>query len=401
MKRPNKSNALIIGLLATACLGCSALAQAQGAAVNRRAVSPPVNTSSDVTDTRFYVAPMFSYGMFDEGTFEPDDTIGGTWVFGKTISDYVALEAFAYGLNDADVEADNRRGNIDVLGYGLSALIFPMRDIFPVFGLVGFGAGDYDFDQISGNFSPAIGDINKQDMQFVDVGIGFLVPIGDLVGLGIDMAIRGEYRYRDVDVDAEDGGQYQFRNDVISLGVQIPLGPKPQPPPPPPVMQPETITVAAPITDSDNDGVPDRNDRCPGTPPGTLTDRYGCAQEKQGPITLKGVTFEYDSARLTARAEQRLDNVVNALQAAGQVQVQIAGHTDRIASDSYNLALSQRRAQSVKTYLASHGIDASRLSTVGYGESRPKVACVDVHPRQALIDCLAPNRRVELHVVGQ
>lgn len=394
MTRLKLLTTILGALLAFGGAGWSALAQAQGEASNRRAVAP--TTTADVEDTRFYVAPMFSYGIFDEGTFEPDDTDGGTIVFGKTISDYVALEAFAYGLNDADVEADGRRGNIDILGYGLSALLFPIRDIFPVFGIVGFGAGEYDFDQLSGAFSPAFGDINNQDSEFVDIGIGFLFPIDDL--LGFDFAIRGEYRYRNADVEAENGGNYEFRNDIISLGVQIPLGPEPQPPPPAIIPQPTVVTVAAPIVDSDGDGVPDSIDRCAGTPPGTLTDRYGCAAVKQGPIVLKGVTFEFDSARLTAAAEARLDNVVNALKAAGQISVEIGGHTDRIGSAAYNRDLSQRRAQSVRAYLASHGIDASRLSAVGYGESRPKVSCDGTGRSAALIACLQPNRRVELHV---
>ena len=78
------------------------------------------------------------------------------------------------------------------------------------------------------------------------------------------------------------------------------------------------------------------------------------------------------------------------------------GHTDRIGSDSYNKALSERRATSVKNYLVSKGIDAKRIYTEGKGESQPVTgtACDNVNERSALISCLQPDRRVEVEVIG-
>jgi len=73
--------------------------------------------------------------------------------------------------------------------------------------------------------------------------------------------------------------------------------------------------------------------------------------------------------------------------------VMVTGHTDRIGSEAYNQKLSEQRANKVKDYLVSQGIDAGRLQAVGKGESEPVVDCKGIRGKQ-LVECLAPNRRV-------
>ncbi|MDR2195230.1 MAG: OmpA family protein, partial [Gallionellaceae bacterium] len=73
---------------------------------------------------------------------------------------------------------------------------------------------------------------------------------------------------------------------------------------------------------------------------------------------------------------------------------------DRIGSDSYNQKLSERRADSVKQYVASQGIDESRLHAVGKGETEPVVDCKGVYGKKA-IECLQPNRRVVVEIEAQ
>lgn len=150
--------------------------------------------------------------------------------------------------------------------------------------------------------------------------------------------------------------------------------------------------VAQTDGDDDGDGVPNSRDQCPGTPMGTEVDARGCPIEKQAPIVLKGVTFEFDSARLTRQAEGRLDNVAQALQSSESMRVRVSGHTDSVGSDTYNQTLSQNRADSVKRYLVGAGIDGARLTTRGYGESRPVASNETAAGR-------AQNRRVELDVM--
>jgi len=138
--------------------------------------------------------------------------------------------------------------------------------------------------------------------------------------------------------------------------------------------------------DSDGDGVPDHLDQCPETPLGTVVYTDGCAMVI---VSLKGVHFASDSATLTSEAKSILDNALAAINANPSSQLTVEGHTDSRASDSYNLDLSQRRAQSVVDYLVSIGVSASRLNPVGKGESSP-VASNDTREGRH------QNRRVEV-----
>jgi len=113
--------------------------------------------------------------------------------------------------------------------------------------------------------------------------------------------------------------------------------------------------------------------------------------EIQKKIVLRGVTFDFDSDRLSSDATPILDQAVASLKEAGDVQVSIEGHTDSVGSNEYNMGLSRRRAESVRKYLESQGIDPGRLQTTGFGEEQP-VATNDTAEGRA------QNRRVELRV---
>lgn len=92
----------------------------------------------------------------------------------------------------------------------------------------------------------------------------------------------------------------------------------------------------------------------------------------------------------------RLDQLAADLLTDGEIdQVRIVGHADRLGSDEYNLALSQARADTIRSYLASKGIQADRISAGGVGSTQPVVECTEKN-RPALIACLQPNRRVEI-----
>lgn len=137
--------------------------------------------------------------------------------------------------------------------------------------------------------------------------------------------------------------------------------------------------------DSDNDGVPDYRDQCPNTPAGVEVNALGCPDS----VVLQDVNFEFDSAQLTAGAQQVLNGVAERLANNPDVRVSIEGHTDSRGSDEYNKNLSQRRAESVATYLAQRGVTASNMRAVGFGEERP-VASNETDAGRA------ENRRVEL-----
>jgi OmpA-OmpF porin, OOP family len=149
--------------------------------------------------------------------------------------------------------------------------------------------------------------------------------------------------------------------------------------------------VAAGVRDSDRDGVPDEDDRCPNTTRGVAVDSRGCADISR--VVLKGVSFATGSATLKPEAHDTLRTVAAAMKANPKLKVEVGGHTDSVGEDARNQALSERRAQSVKDFLVKEGIEAGRLTTRGYGETQP----VDTNDTAA---GRANNRRVAFNVTA-
>ena len=143
--------------------------------------------------------------------------------------------------------------------------------------------------------------------------------------------------------------------------------------------------VAAAPRDTDRDGVIDADDLCPGTPRSASVDRRGC-------WVLTGLLFDTDSTTLHAEGKSELDEVVGVLRQNDDQRVRLDGHTDATGSDAYNLGLSKRRAEAVRSYLVSAGIDASRLEVKGHGEASPAADNATAEGRQT-------NRRTEITVV--
>lgn len=165
---------------------------------------------------------------------------------------------------------------------------------------------------------------------------------------------------------------------------------------------PDTPGVASSIPgcngcpDSDGDGVCDELDECPNEF-GTV-ENNGCP-EKVDPCTdlqaikdaLKNVLFEYNSDQLTAESRAILDNIAPLLTSKNIKNPHwlVEGHTDNVGSQRYNLPLSEKRANSVKTYLASKGVSDSIMKAVGFGLALPITTNDTAEGR-------ARNRRVEL-----
>jgi OOP family OmpA-OmpF porin len=112
--------------------------------------------------------------------------------------------------------------------------------------------------------------------------------------------------------------------------------------------------------------------------------------------------FEFNKATLTDDAKRRLDaEVVAKLRDIGEIRyINVNGHADRLGSVQYNQQLSEKRADAVRAYLVSKGVDAGRVETFGFGKTTPVKSCPDQKDRKSLIDCLAPNRRVEVEIQG-
>lgn len=363
----------------TACV-----AGALGLAVSGGAIAQGTQSNTP-QDKRVYIAPMVSYGFFghdhiNDNKFENDDSVGGKLAIGKPINNWLNLEAFGFYFNPDVKENGHKQGDADLYGFGLDALFFPARDTFPVYGILGASWG-----QESGDLGHN-GEHGSADGRFLDAGVGYMYTLNDY-----GMKVRAEYRYRHATLDTADtrGQKTRTNDNILSLGLQIPLGAPPQ------AEQPTQAPAPTQPQDSDGDGVIDANDQCPGTPAGTEVDAHGCPIEKTAPIVLKGVTFAFDSSELDSQAQDRLENVVDALDASPDVDFRIDGYTDSIGTKKYNRGLSQRRVNSVEGYLSDHGVSDTRISGAeGHGESNPVATNKTKAGR-------AQNRRVELHVTNQ
>jgi outer membrane protein OmpA-like peptidoglycan-associated protein len=136
-----------------------------------------------------------------------------------------------------------------------------------------------------------------------------------------------------------------------------------------------------PDLDNDKDGIPDLKDKCPNEPEtfNNFQDEDGCPDElpKQAESTMPrqqtlfGVAFTGTTANLTPDSYRALDPIAEELRKFPAIEIEIRGHTDSMGKYQTNLNLSQTRAEAVRQYIISRGIDATRLRAVGFGSSSP------------------------------
>ena len=152
-----------------------------------------------------------------------------------------------------------------------------------------------------------------------------------------------------------------------------------------------------PLTDSDGDGVPDKNDKCPDTAGTKAND--GCPDE---PTDLNKfinsednrILFKASSSNLSKSYLEKIDKIKDLLDQYPTISVTIEGHASSDGSEKYNQKLSERRAAAVKAYLVEKGVSEERLSTIGYGESKP------IQPNKTAKG-RAANRRVQINRSAQ
>jgi OOP family OmpA-OmpF porin len=145
------------------------------------------------------------------------------------------------------------------------------------------------------------------------------------------------------------------------------------------------VVKCTPVKDSDKDGVPDNIDKCPNTPENMLVDHNGCPI-----ITTLRLNFDFNKADVKKIYYPELEKVAEILKNNPKLKIEVAGYTDNVGSDAYNLKLSQKRAEAVKNVLVNQfGIDPNRIVAKGYGEKYPLVPNTTETNR-------ALNRRVEI-----
>ena len=120
---------------------------------------------------------------------------------------------------------------------------------------------------------------------------------------------------------------------------------------------------------------------------------YTCQQEFDFLLSTDEIHFSTNSADLQASSNNLLNDLADAAQECPDTNIEIGGHTDSRGNEDHNLRLSQARADAVMSFLVNKGVDPSKLSAVGYGESVP---IADNETEEGL----AKNRRIEFNVKG-
>lgn len=164
----------------------------------------------------------------------------------------------------------------------------------------------------------------------------------------------------------------------------------------------ERLLSGCPAEDDDGDGVADPNDRCPteAETHNKYLDDDGCPDTPPERVSVtqtrvnihETIQFATGSATLLPASHRVLGDIYKVLTDAEEMRLRIEGHTDNKGTEVMNYRLSKERAESVKVYLSSLGVDPSRLMVVGYGETRP----IDTNRTTA---GRAQNRRVEFHII--
>ncbi len=259
-------------------------------------------------------------------------------------------------------------GNYDYAGGSTSALSFMLNGLLDFGaddGIQGFIGGGVGVARVKANYAlnQRADFLNDSDTVFAYQGLaGVRAPLTDHVDATLKYRFFNaenvklvsatntnfEGRFRSHSILG--GLTYNFGSPVEEVVAPAPVAPAPLPPEPLPAPAPEPV-VCSP-----------------------------------GPFI---VFFEWDKSDITPEAGSILDNAVTQYQSCGNAQVMLAGYTDKSGAASYNVGLSQRRADSVKAYLSSKAIPSGVISTEAFGETRPRVDTADgVREVQ--------NRRVEV-----
>jgi OOP family OmpA-OmpF porin len=328
-------------------------------------------------DTRFYINPFGTY-TFADSDRSSDDGWGGGLALGKPINRWINLEVRgAYESLSGTRSGAIGGGGYDNIPFGMDILVFFRRTGLQPFLILGGGGIR---EQTGGTSALLPGGVVYQPGRtatgwMANAGVGLLYPFTDTVSGRVD----GRYRWSNNPTNTGTDPTGDFGDWVVSAGVNIALGPKPVPPPPPVVAPPP----------------PPPPPPTPAPPPAKLL-------PKKFDFSAD-VLFDFDKYALKPKGVELLDELAATLQGATFDSIIAIGHTDPIGSKAYNQALSERRANTVKQYLVSKGIGSERISASGRGMTELKVTMADCKAskgRKALIECLQPNRRVDINVSG-
>jgi OOP family OmpA-OmpF porin len=204
---------------------------------------------------------------------------------------------------------------------------------------------------------------NVKSYNAVNIGLGYNVDINDRFSLYSEAVV-----YRDVD--------YGFTDQGFKIGVKYAFGDVKKSPVVKKAVYQEVaaipVVAAVIIADTDNDGINDKQDNCKNTPANVKVDSSGCPLFLDTAVDVDlNVAFENNSSQIKAETMNDIQRLADFMKEYKNTSVVIEGHSSAAGSAKYNLALSQKRADAVKSLLIiKFDIEESRLSAKGFGETQ-------------------------------
>ncbi|WOT04303.1 OmpA family protein [Shewanella youngdeokensis] len=227
---------------------------------------------------------------------------------------------------------------------------------------------------------------NYGSEYYSDNGVAPYIGVGIGYDLSDNLKLQAKYR-RYENLDEEKWNTLSMESNYYGLELSYRFGSKSQPVLPAPV---EVV-----VGDSDNDGVNDDMDQCPNTPSTHKVDAKGCTvyKEIQESFDIEA-RFDNDSAAVKEASFGDIKDLANFMTQHPNAEVTIAGHASNTGAADYNMKLSERRATAVADVLINkYGISSSRVSSKGYGITKPVINGSSAEANKA-------NRRIEAHVTG-
>ncbi|MFK8083183.1 MAG: OmpA family protein [Granulosicoccus sp.] len=293
----------------------------------------------------------------DALTISDKSDAGGHFGIGYDVSRFFTLEAYAASLGSAEVEfLDTPAGSVDYTVFGLSALGYLVNSRSGIFLADDDTTGLFQREGASVYGRVGIGHM-QNDSSSVEHRRDY--PNHLAFGVGLEYGFSNGFALRSELMSMDTDAQY------LNIGVLKRFG-----------SAAPALAAASPATTDQEVSTPE--------PASAVASEPLIFKPVQSPY----IYFDVDNAVLTPESNEKLDvfakQVMN-----NNLQLQVEGHTDWIAPEAYNMSLSVRRAEAVANYLVSKGIPRERLTTMGYGETRP-ISSNDTEDGRAL------NRRTEI-----
>ena len=315
-------------------------------------------------DYKYEITPTIG-GVYTEGNLDLDrNYANGGLSLGfnqfDSFIDQVEL-GFLRSIEDVDYEGGNNDSGITRIFTNIVKEYDLTSDV-SLYTLVGAGVEIFD-NEANGN----------EDGVFGNYGAGVKYKIAD------QFALKFDVRHL---IEADHGDN----NLLYNLGFSVPFGEVSKPAPvvvaAAPVVAKPAPVVQAP-KDSDGDGVIDSLDECPNTMAKAKVDSVGCMT-----LVNLNINFDNNSSVIKDSYNTRIVEFANMMKANPKLKATIGAHTDSVGSDAYNQKLSERRAASTVEALKALKVDPSKITAVGYGETKPVAT-------NATAEGKAQNRRVE------